>query len=192
MAAGLGPAGDEEYAGPMRYMELFRHTDNDGDSLSQEGIRAAERIGRERLSPPYALFGSTGAARATQMVEILRRAAGQEDVPVTELPGLRSSVEDRWRESSAAAGEGATVEDIRSVDPDLVEKESMLLGGVLRGVFGALPDGGRALVVGHSPTNEAAVLGLTGTVVGPLSKGDAVLVVEDDGDYRCYDVWSVG
>jgi len=59
----------------MRYVELFRHTDNDDDSLTREGIAAAESIGRERLSPPYAFFGTTGAHRATQMVEILQRAA---------------------------------------------------------------------------------------------------------------------
>jgi hypothetical protein len=60
----------------------------------------------------------------------------------------------------------------------------MLLGGALRQVFEALPEAGRALVVGHSPTNEAAVLGVTGEVVAPLGKGDVVVVVEDDGDFR--------
>lgn len=168
----------------MRYVELLRHTDNDGDQLTAEGVAAAEAIGRDRLTPPYAVFGSTGAERATQMVEILRRAAGQEDVPVTVVAALRSSVEDRWREAASAAGKGATVEQMREVDPDLVEKESGLLGGALRSVLEALPEDGRALVVGHSPTNEAAVLGLTGEVVGPLSKGDGVLLVEDRGDVR--------
>jgi hypothetical protein len=168
----------------MRYVELFRHTENDGDTLTAEGMTAAEEIGRERLSPPYAFFGSTGARRATHMAEILRAAAGQDDVAITVVPGLRSSVEDRWRAAAGAAGKGATVEDMRSVDPDLVEKESLVLGGALREVFEALPDGGRALVVGHSPTNEAAVLGLAGQLVEPLGKGDSVLVVEDDGDFR--------
>jgi hypothetical protein len=46
-----------------------------------------------------------------------------------------------------------------------------------------LPDGGRALVVGHSPTNEAAILGLTGEIVEPLAKGDGVLVIADDDGY---------
>lgn len=172
------------YAGGMRYVELFRHTDNDGDALTPAGIAAAESIGRERLNPPYVLFGSTGAHRATQMVEILRRAARQEDEPVTVLAGLRSSVEDRWRTAAATAGKGATVEQLRRADPDLVERESLLLGGALRAVFDALPEGGRALVVGHSPTNEAAVLGLAGDVVGPLGKGDAVLVVEEEGGFQ--------
>jgi hypothetical protein len=170
----------------VRYVEMFRHTDNDGDELTAEGIAAAEAIGRQRLTPPYALFGSTGARRATQMVEILRRIVGQEEVPVIEIRGLRSSVEDRWRTAAKAAGKGADIEAIRAIDPDLVERESMLLGGALHGVFKALPDGGRALVVGHSPTNEAAVLGLVGAVVGPLGKGERVLVLEDDGRFRIH------
>ncbi len=168
----------------MRYVELFRHTENDGDSLTQEGVKAAEAIGREQLSPPYAFFGTSGAERATQMAEILRTAAGQPDVEIAVVPGLRSAVEDRWREAAKAAGKGATVEDMRAVDPDLVEKESMLLGAALRSVFDALPEGGRALLVGHSPTNEAAVLGLAAEVVGPVGKGEAVLVVEDHGRFE--------
>jgi hypothetical protein len=177
-------SGGSGYGLHMRSLELLRHTDNDGDKLSPEGIAAAEAIGREELTPPYAVFGSTGAGRATEMVEILRRIVDQDDVAVTEVRGLRSSVEDRWRAAGKAAGKGADLEAIRAIDPDLVEKESLLLGGALRSVFDALPDGGRALVVGHSPTNEAAVLGLTGTAVGPLGKGEGVLVVEDDGRFE--------
>jgi hypothetical protein len=59
-----------------------------------------------------------------------------------------------------------------------------MLGVALRRVVDSLPEGGRALVVGHSPTNEAAVLGLVGEVVAPLGKGEGVLVVEDGGRYR--------
>jgi hypothetical protein len=113
----------------MRYVELRRHTDNDGDRLTPLGVAGAEMIGRDRLHPPYAAFVSTGAARATQMLEILRHAAGH-------LTG-------------------------RCADHC-----------------------GRALVVGHSPTTEAAVLGLAGRVVPPLGKGQGVLLIEDGGQYR--------
>jgi hypothetical protein len=89
------------------------------------------------------------------MLEILRRAVDQDDVPVTEEPALRSSVEDRWRAAAKAAGKGADVEAMRRVDPDLVERETLLLGDALRRVVDGLPEGGRALVVGHSPTHEA-------------------------------------
>jgi phosphohistidine phosphatase SixA len=168
----------------MRYVELRRHTDNEGDRLTPQGVADAEVIGRDGLHPPYAALVSTGAARATQMLEILRHAAGQDEIPITPVTGLRSSVEDRWREASRAAGKGADLDAMRAVDPDLVERESWLLGSVLRQVVEGLPVGGRALVVGHSPTNEAAVLGLAGQVVPPLGKGKGVLLIEDGGAYR--------
>jgi broad specificity phosphatase PhoE len=167
----------------MRTVDLFRHTDNDADQLTPEGVEAAEWVGRQLLNPPYDAYVSSGAARATQMLEILRRAAGQEDQPITVEPGLRSVVEDRWRDVAKAAGKGADLESIRDRDPDLVDKESWMLGRALKRVVEQLPDGGRALVVGHSPTNEAAVLGVTGTVVTPLGKGDGVTLVERDGHY---------
>ena len=167
----------------MRYVELRRHTDNDGDELTAQGVADAESIGREGLQPPYAAFISSGAARATQMVTILRHAAGQDDTPISEATGLRSTVEERWRAAAKAAGKGATVEQMRGVDPDLVDHEERLLGAALRGVVASLPDGGRALVVGHSPTNEAAVAGLTGQTVEPLDKGAGVLLVEDGGRF---------
>ncbi|HEU0041738.1 MAG TPA: histidine phosphatase family protein [Jiangellaceae bacterium] len=167
----------------MRYVELRRHTDNDGDELTAQGVADAEAIGRGGLQPPYAAFVSSGAARATQMVTILRHAAGQDDSPIAEVTGLRSIVEDRWRSAAKAAGQGATVEQIRAVDPDLVDHEERLLGAALRRIAESLPDGGRALVVGHSPTNEAAVAGLTGQAVEPLGKGAGVLLVEDGGRF---------
>ena len=168
----------------MRYVELRRHTDNDGDRLSEQGVADAEAIGRTRLHPPYALFVSTGAERANQMLRILRRAAGQEEAPIITETALRSAVEDRWREAAKAAGKGASLEDLRAVDPDLVEHESRLLGAALQGVVEALPDDGRALIIGHSPTNEAAVRGLTGQIIAPLGKGEGALVVEDAGRYE--------
>jgi phosphohistidine phosphatase SixA len=168
----------------MRHVELRRHTDNEGDRLTPRGAADAEAIGQDRLHPPYAAFVSTGAARATQMLEILRHAAGQEQIPITVAAGLRSTVEDRWRDAATAAGKGADLEAMRAIDPDLVERESLLLGSALRRVVEGLPEGGRALVVGHSPTSEAAVLGLAGRLIPPLGKGKGVLLIEDGGDYQ--------
>ena len=170
----------------MRYVELRRHTDNDGDRLSEQGVADAEAIGRTGLHPPYAVFVSTGAERASEMLRILRRAARQDEVPITTEIGLRSAVEGRWREAAKAAGKGASLEGMRAVDPDLVEQESWLLGAALRRVVDGLPADGRALVVGHSPTNEAAVCGLTGRIIAPLGKGEGVVVVEDAGRFEVH------
>jgi hypothetical protein len=60
-----------------------------------------------------------------------------------------------------------------------VREDSAALGAALRRVLTRLPEGARALAVGHSPTNEAAVLGLTGSIIEPMAKGASVLVVAE-------------
>jgi broad specificity phosphatase PhoE len=166
-----------------KYVELRRHTDADGDVLTPEGVQAALEIG-SRLTGGYDLCVSTGAQRATQTLACFLAGLG-EKVPqgvVVEFE-LRSRVEDRWRAAYEKAGSGE-LEALREADPELVEEDSAVLATALRRVFDALPDGGRALVVGHSPTNEAAVLGLVGEIVKPISKGEGVVVVEEDGAVR--------
>jgi broad specificity phosphatase PhoE len=166
-----------------REIELRRHTDNDGDVLTPDGVRAAVEIG-SRLRGGYEVAVSTGAQRATQTLACFLGALG-ERVPggVVVEPGLRSRMEDRWRAAYERAGSG-TLEAFRSADPELVEEDSAVLGAALRNVLDRLGEGGRALVVGHSPTNEAAVLGLTGREVPPLAKGAGVLVVAENGEFR--------
>jgi broad specificity phosphatase PhoE len=166
-----------------RYVELRRHTDSDGDALTEDGVRAALEIGRQ-LAGGYALLVSTGAQRATQTLACFACAL-REPVPggaVVE-PGLRSQVEDRWRAAYERAGSGE-LEALRGADPELVEEDSAVLGAALRRVVERLGPSGRALVVGHSPTNEAAVLGLTGRLVSSLAKGAGVLVVADGPEFR--------
>jgi broad specificity phosphatase PhoE len=164
-------------------IELRRHTDADEDVLTAEGVAAALAIGAH-LRGGYQLAVSTGAQRATQTLACFLAALGQQ-VPggVVIEPGLRSQVEDRWRAAYQKAGSGALVA-LREAAPELVSADSERLGAALRGVLDALPDGGRALVVGHSPTNEAAVLGLTGEIVAPLAKGAGVRVVIGDEGYQ--------
>jgi broad specificity phosphatase PhoE len=163
-------------------IEVRRHTDAGGDVLTDEGVRAALAIG-VRLIGNYDVAFSSGAQRATQTLACFL-AALAEQVPggVVVEPGLRSEVEDRWRSAYQAAGSGG-LEALRDADPELVAEDSERLGAALRRVLESLPDGGRALVVGHSPTNEAAILGLTGEIVEPLAKGDGVLVIADDDGY---------
>jgi broad specificity phosphatase PhoE len=166
-----------------REIELRRHTDADGDVLTAEGVAAALAIGA-RLQGGYHLAVSTGAQRATQTLACFLAALGRQ-VPggVIVETGLRSQVEDRWRAAYQDAG-SAELEALREADPELVAADSERLGAALRRVLDALPDGGRALVVGHSPTNEAAVLGLTGEIVPPLAKGAGIHVVAGDDGYQ--------
>ena len=166
-----------------KYLELRRHTDADGDVLTPEGVQAAIQIG-SRLSGGYDLLVSTGAQRATQTLACFLAGLGEKARQgVVVEPGLRSGVEDRWRAAYEKAGSG-DLPALREADPKLVEDDSEALAAGLRAVLDALPDGGRALVAGHSPSNEAAVFGLTGQIVEPIAKGEGVLVVEEDEALR--------
>jgi len=166
-----------------RYVELRRHTDNDGDVLSEDGVRAALEIGG-RLTGPYALFASSGAQRVTQTLACFACALiDPVSGGVIVEPGLRSEVEDRWRAAYQTAGSGE-LSALREADPELVREDSERLARGLRRVLDRLPDEGRALAVGHSPTNEAAVFGLTGELVPPISKGSGVLVVVQANRFR--------
>jgi broad specificity phosphatase PhoE len=164
-------------------IELRRHSDNDGDALTPEGVRAAVEIGA-RLTGGYTLGVTSGAQRATQTLACFLAGLGQ-PVPngVVVEAGLRSEHEDRWRELYRQAG-SSELATMRGVDPAFVDGEAGQLGQVLRRLIDVLDDGGRALAVGHSPTNEAAVYGLTGQIVPPLAKGAGVLVVRDAADFR--------
>ena len=166
-----------------KYLELRRHTDNDGDVLTTDGIQAALAVG-QTLHGSYHLGVSTGAQRATQTLACLLAAHGDR-VPrgVVVEAGLRSDNEDRWKEIAKAAG-GKRMADFRAVDDAFVDKEGNLLADALRRVLDHLEDEERALIVGHSPTNEAAVFGLTGEEVDSMSKGEGVLLVADGDSYR--------
>ena len=166
-----------------KVVELRRHTDADGDVLTADGVDAAVRIGAS-LSGAYDLLISSGAQRATQTLAcILAAMRDPQPAGVTVDARFRSTVEPRWFEAAKAAN-GKDLEAFRRVDPELVEHESALLGAALRSVFDRLPDGGQALVVGHSPTTEAAVLGLLGQVVEPVAKGHGVRVIEAHDGFR--------
>ena len=161
---------------------LVRHTDNDDDVLTPEGVADAVAIG-QALDAGFDIAASSGAQRATQTVGCLLSGLGKA-VPggVIVVETLRSAVEDRWRTAFQKAGAG-DLASLRSADSELVATDSARLAEGLRSLLGMLPVGGRALAVGHSPTNEAAVLGLTGEIIPPLGKGEYVVIVESPGGY---------
>ena len=164
-------------------VELRRHTAADGDVLTEGGVEAAVEIGGQ-LTAMYDIAISSGAQRATQTIAcFLAGSGGHVEGGVEVDSRWRSEVEDRWKTAYEAAGAG-DIESFRRVDADLVDEESKLLAEALSELFERVPDGGRALVVGHSPMHEAAVYGLTGETIEPLSKGAGVLVTEEQGSYE--------
>jgi broad specificity phosphatase PhoE len=169
----------------VRSLELRRHSlrDPDADRLSEQGRALALHVGKN-LPGGYAAVFTSPAARAAETAAWFLRGLGQQlpqDHGVAE--GLASPVEDRWRAAAKAAGTGR-IDVVRDHDPDLVEEESRRLTQSARELLASLPDGGRALAVGHSPLIEAAVYGLTGMVIDPLDECDGVLIEEEDDHLR--------
>lgn len=163
-------------------IELRRHTESDGDFLTSAGVQAAVMLG-ESLRGPYDLIVSSGAQRSTQTAACLlagmgRRAAG--GVVVDE--GFRSPNEARWREIYSQTKKG-DIESFIVADYGFVQAEAQRFADALRRVAGHTPDGGRSLVVGHSPMLEAAVWGVTEKMIPALRKGDGVMLVFDDGTF---------
>lgn len=167
----------------MKIVELRRHTAAEGDVLTEQGVRAAVDIG-SRLHDHYDVLISSGAQRATQTLACFLSGGGVRSAAGVEVDArFRSDVEDRWKAAYKLAGAG-DIESFRDVDPELVNAESELLGGALLEIFDRLPDGGRALIVGHSPMQEAAVFAITGEIVEPLSKGAGVRITQDEARYE--------
>lgn len=163
-------------------IELRRHTDNDGDILSSGGVETALEIGG-RLQGGYHLVATSGAQRATQTAACFLAGLG-ERVPggVIVEEGLRSQREDDWRAAYSKAGAG-DLGSLNGANPTLVEEDSRYLADGLRRILDRLDDGQRALAIGHSPTSEAGVFGLTEVIIEPLGKGEGVLVTQDGDSF---------
>lgn len=159
-----------------KVIEVRRHTDNDGDVLTEDGVAAALALGGHLAGIEFALVVSTGAQRATQTAANVVAGGGlRVHRGVVVESGLRSDDEDRWKAAYKTAG-SARLDQLRDADPDFVASEVEAQGVALRRICDRLADGERALVIGHSPTSEAAILGLTGTTVDPIGKGQGMVV----------------
>lgn len=166
-----------------RFLELRRHTANDGDRLTDEGVAAALEIG-SGLGGGYRVAVSSGAQRATQTLGCFLAALGERvDGGVVVELRLRSENEDRWRALAGQTHRGS-IEEFLGLDRPFVEDESARLASGLSATLQRLEHGEMAIAVGHSPTNEAAIYGLTGEVIAPMNKGAGVLVVGDAGGHR--------
>lgn len=166
-----------------RFLELRRHTANDGDRLTEEGVAAALEIGFD-LGGGYRVAVSSGAQRATQTLACFLAALGERvQGGIVVEPRLRSEAEDRWRALAGQTDTGS-IEEFLDLDSAFVEDEAARLASGLSATLQRLEHGEMAIAVGHSPTNEAAVYGLTGQAIAPMGKGQGVLVVSDAGGHR--------
>ena len=171
--------------GAVKAITFLRHAarEKDADALSPEGRVQAEDVGRT-LRTDFAMIFVSPAHRTAETVAWLLRGSGQKLPSHSVTPALATQEEDRWRAAAKAAG-SSRVDAIRAVDPDLVTGEVERLGRGAEELFDRVPDGGRALAVGHSPLIEAAVFGLTGVVLEPLAECQGLTITRNnEGKYE--------
>jgi broad specificity phosphatase PhoE len=169
----------------MKILELRRHAarEKEADALTPEGRVQAEDLGRS-LRVAYDVLFVSPAQRAAETAAWILRGAGKQLPDHAVVKGLISEEENRWRAAGKAAG-SSRLDVIADQDPDLVAAQSKKLADAIVSLFDRVAEGGRALVIGHTPLLEAAVYGLTGTVVEPLGECEGIaLTQQDDGDYR--------
>lgn len=169
----------------MKELELRRHAERekDADALTARGRARAEDAGRT-LPTDYAAVFVSPAKRAAETVAWFLRGSGQHLPEHGVVEGLASDAEDEWR-AAAKAAESSRIDAVARNDADLVARESARLSQVVESLFDRIPQGGRALAVGHSPLIEAAVYGLMGLIVEPLAECEGVHLTRDDqGEYR--------
>ena len=109
---------------------------------------------------------SSGASRATQVLEILRRATSQQEA----TPSPQRPASARWSTTPGATSPSSRRQRGRPGSDPRPRPRLGRRGGIdvsvkaLKRVIEHLPDGARALVVRRSPTNEQRCSVLTGTV----------------------------
>jgi broad specificity phosphatase PhoE len=169
----------------VRTIEFRRHAERekDADALTPAGRSHAEDVGRTMM-PAYAVVFVSPARRAAETLAWFLRGSGQRLPGHAVIPGLLSDQEDRWRGAGKAAG-SSRLDAITAEDPDLVQRERERLKAVVEELFEQVPEDTTGLAVGHSPLIEAAVYGLTGVVIEPLSECQGVAITRSDqGEYR--------
>lgn len=139
----------------MRSLELRRHAPREPDAdRLSKDGRALALHVGRNLPGGYVALFTSPAKRAAETAAYFLRALGQ---PLPEIHGVS--------------------DDLASDDP------RRLVRGV-RKILAEVPDGGRGLVVGHTPLIEKAVRELTGQAIEPLRECEGVLLEEEDGDTR--------
>jgi broad specificity phosphatase PhoE len=169
----------------MRTIEFRRHAERekDSDALAPQGRSHAEEVGRT-LAADYAMVFVSPARRAAETAAWFLRGSGQQLPGHSVVAGLLSDEEPSWRSAGKAAGSGR-LDAIAAEAPDLVQREAARLKALVEELFEHVPEAGTALAVGHTPLIEAAVYGLTGVVIEPLSECEGVAIVQaDGGEYR--------
>lgn len=156
----------------MKRIVTLRHSfKNPGDGdvpLSVEGQRLALEIGH-RLSKffTFSMLVGSDQIRTTQTGILILAGMGEAVEVIVQNPGLCGPTLNEWKrvisDKDAVLPRGVTLlGSIQRKDHGFYAKESKRLSNVYLEIFAGMEDSKKALVIGHSPLIEMAVVTLTG------------------------------
>lgn len=150
--------------------------------LSTLGVRRAKLFGeyhlRNQLTPTHLIC--TPYTRTLQTLAALIEGHGQIVAAQFICSPLLAHFRTEW--GRIYATHGSDLAAIRELMPDFIAEESATMAGHLGNIVRGLPDGARALIVGHAPGIELAVLGLADRVIRPCAELEGVQLEFEDSD----------
>jgi len=161
-------------ADETRRLTFLRHTQNDGDVLTLQGIAAAVQIGEQFAATTFSLVVVSGAQRTAQTAACVL-ASGRLPVArgVFVHAGFGSSDWDSWGRLIDKAGT-ADIQGLSQANPEFVAAAAAAIDEAITWTTAQLGSGGHALVISHSPLIELALWRITGAVTPSLSRGQWV------------------
>ncbi len=150
---------------------FLRHTLNDGDVLTDEGVAAAVAIGHSLADQAFPLVVVSGMQRAAQTaacVLAVGSASGQRGVFVHQ--GFGSDDWKGWGDLIKRTGSD-DVQDLAKADAARYERVRQRVNEAMSWTADRLGSSGEALIVSHSPIIEFAIWELSGKPPAPFERG---------------------
>jgi broad specificity phosphatase PhoE len=150
---------------------FLRHTLNEGDALTDEGVASALNIGSSLADRDFALVVVSGMQRTAQTAACVLAAgstSGRNGVFVHE--GFGSDDWKGWGDLIKRVG-SSDVKDLARADEARYEDVRKRVKDAMNWTADRLGFPGEALIVSHSPIIEFAIWELTGKPPAPFERG---------------------
>lgn len=150
---------------------FLRHTLNDGDALTDDGVESALEVGRSLADRNFSLVVVSGMQRAAQTAACVLAAGSTSGVKgVFVHEGFGSDDWKGWGDLIKRTGSG-NVQDLASADDDRYRQVRERVNDAMNWTARKLGSDGDALIVSHSPIIEFAIWELTGRPPTPFERG---------------------
>jgi broad specificity phosphatase PhoE len=167
----------------MKIIEIRRHGKTDKKkNLTCEGYVHARAIGeRDMQGEDFDCVFVSHLSRTADTARAFAEGAGDFIVEeFIQIKGLHTPRSEDWGDlfclAESKEGGEKDIAHLRDLRPAFVHNEAERLQDVFHEIVRQIPDGGRALIVGHSPIIECLVYAVTGELIKPLQECEGLIL----------------